>query len=339
MNISVFAYSRQGCRTARQVISHFSGSHITAYTMERFAEPGFFPLGKPAEAFYGSLFAASDVMVFIGSCGIAVRQIARHVKSKQTDPAVLVVDELGTFVIPLLSGHMGGANRQARALANTLGATPVVTTATDINKRFSVDSWAAENGFIIDSMACAKAVSAAILEKDIPMLSDFPVVTDYPNGVIPGNQGDLGIYVGYCEKMPFAQTLRLIPRVLQLGIGCRRNTPASAIREAVEQVFKTHQIDRRAIRCAASINLKADEEGLLQFCREAGLPVSFYSAAELSAVPGDFTPSPFVAKVTGVNNVCERSALLGADRLIVKKTARNGVTVAIAVQNLEVHFG
>ena len=130
----------------------------------------------------------------------------------------------------------------------------------------------------------------------------------------------------------------MIPPVLHLGIGCRKGTGAQTIREAVKAVLEEHNIDIRALKCAASIDLKANEEGLLEFCREQELPVQFYSAEELKAVPGTFTPSEFVQSVTGVDNVCERSALIGAEELIVKKTAWNGVTVALAAEHLEVRF-
>jgi cobalt-precorrin 5A hydrolase len=111
------------------------------------------------------------------------------------------------------------------------------------------------------------------------------------------------------------------------------------IREAVDEVLMEHSIDQRAIKCAASIDLKAEEAGLLQYCGEQKLPVTFYTAEELKAVPGEFTPSVFVQSITGVDNVCERAALIGAEKLIVKKTARNGVTVALAEEHWEVHFG
>lgn len=104
-------------------------------------------------------------------------------------------------------------------------------------------------------------------------------------------------------------------------------------------MFRENHLDFRAVCLAASIDLKQEEPGLLAFCRERELPVKFYSAAQLSAVPGEFTPSPFVRSVTGVDNVCERAALLGAERLLVKKTADCGVTVAVAVEHWEVHFG
>ena len=93
-----------------------------------------------------------------------------------------------------------------------------------------------------------------------------------------------------------------------------------------------------AVKWAASIDLKKEEEGLLSFCKEQGLPLQFYSAEQLLQVPGDFTPSEFVQKITGVDNVCERAALLGAEQLIVKKTAKNGVTVAVAAERTEVSF-
>lgn len=339
MKLAVFAYSRQGCRTARRVLDCFPEAERRCYTMERFGEAGFLPLEKPSEPFYGALFRWADALVFVGACGIAVRQIAPHVRDKGQDPGVICIDELGNFVIPLLSGHIGGANGLARRLAEKLGAVAVITTATDINQKFSVDAWAAEQGFVIDSMALAKAVSAGILEGDIPMCSDFPVVTDLPRGVVPGDQGKLGICVSFQKKEPFERTLRLIPRVLRLGIGCRRGTEAAAIREAVTRVFEVQNLDIRGVKGVYSIDLKAKEPGLLAYCEERGLPAAFYTAEELKAVEGNFTPSEFVRSITGVDNVCERAALLGAGRLIVKKTVWNGVTVAVAAENLEVRFG
>lgn len=337
MKTAVFAYSRQGCQTARRVLEKLEGES-RAYTMERFAEAGFRPLPKPAKPVYGQCFSWADAMVFVGSCGIAVREIAPHVKDKRTDPAVICIDELGRFVIPLLSGHIGGANALAHKLAEELHAVSVITTATDIHRKFSADAWAARNGFAISSMKAAKAVSARILEENVPLASDFPIVTELPAGVIAGNTGKAGIYITYQQKDTCGETLRLIPPVLHVGIGCRRGTASSAIREAVDAVLNAYRIDPRAVKCAASIDLKANEQGLLDFCRENNWPVSFYTAEELQAVAGTFTPSAFVQSITGVENVCERAALMGAKELIVRKTAMNGVTVAVAMEQLEVRF-
>ena len=338
MKIAVFAYSRQGCKTARRVMEYFDGHELQCYTMARFEEPGFGSITRPSKHFYGPIFNSVDAMVFVGSVGIAVREIAPHVRDKTTDPAVVSIDELGRFCVPLLSGHIGGANDLALELANALGATPVITTATDINQKFSVDAWAARNGYVIGSLSRAKAVSAAILEQDIPLKSDYPIVDTLPNGVILGDFGEVGIRISVFKDEPYKQTLRLIPKILHLGIGCRKGTPVETIREAVDEVLLEHNIDQRAIKCAASIDLKAEEAGLLQYCGEQKLPVTFYTAEELKAVPGEFTPSAFVKSITGVDNVCERSALIGAEKLIVRKTALNGVTVALAAEHMEVRF-
>ena len=338
MKRTVFAYSRRGCETAQRVMAALPGDW-RAYAPERLAAGAFAPLPKPSARLYSQRFADSDALVFVGSCGIAVREIAPWVRSKCADPAVLCVDERGSFVIPLLSGHIGGANALARQLAAALDATAVITTATDINGRFSVDAWAAENGMTIDDMAAAKAVSAGILERDIPLRSDFPVSGPLPAGTVPGERGTLGIYITCTTARPFDRTLRLIPRRLHLGIGCRRGASATAIAAAVESVLSRSGLDIRAVKDVASIDLKAEEPGLLEFCSRMGWPVGFYTAEELSAVPGDFTPSDFVRSVTGVDNVCERAALAGGGELIVRKTAADGVTVAAAMEKTEVRFG
>ena len=338
MTAAVFAYSRRGCETARRAAAALPDAGARLFAAARLTEDGFAPIPQPSRTFYGDLFAACDALVFVGSCGIAVRMIAPFVRDKKTDPAVIVIDERGRFVIPLLSGHIGGANALAQRLADALGATGVITTATDINGRFSVDAWAARRGWVIGDMAAAKHVSAAILEGDVPLCSEFPLRPPLPGGVTEGAEGPLGIYVGCRMARPFAETLRIIPKALHLGIGCRRGTPEAVIADAVGAVLEKHGIDPRALKCAASIDLKRDEQGLLAYAETAGLPISFYPADALAALEGDFTPSDFVRSVTGVDSVCERAAMMGAAALLVRKTAKNGVTVALAAGNLEVSF-
>lgn len=338
MKTAVFAYSRRGCALARRVLAAL-GEGGRAYTLPRFGEPGFGEIPQPSGPFYGELFSSMDALIFVGAAGIAVRSIAPFVRSKATDPAVLSLDEGGFFVIPLLSGHIGGGNALARRLAEALGAQAAVTTATDVNARFSVDAWATEQGYVIDDLKAAKAVSAAILEGDVPFCSDLPIVGDLAPGLALGESGPVGIFLGWRKREPFDVTLRLVPRCLRLGLGCRRGTPKTRVAEAVSQVLDENGIDPRAVRCASSIDLKRDEAGLLEYCREMGLPISFHSAGELNNLPGDFTPSAFVQSVAGVDNVCERAALLGGGRLIVRKTAIGGVTVALAAENREVRFG
>ncbi|MBO4330791.1 MAG: cobalamin biosynthesis protein [Oscillospiraceae bacterium] len=339
MKLAVFAYSRRGCDTARRVLSFFPGHDVSLYAPARLEEEGFLPLGQPYVPFYGSLFESCDALIFVGAAGIAVRSIAPHVRDKRTDPAVLCADESGRFVISLLSGHIGGANAMASALADALGATAVVTTATDINRRFSADAWAAENGYAISDMRAAKAVSGAILEGDVPICCSLPVSGELPAGTVPGESGPIGIYIGWEKKEPFDITLRLIPRALHLGIGCRRGVGEETIAKAVDGVLDANGVDIRAVECVSSVDLKADEPGLKAYCENNGLPFIVYGAARLAAVKGSFSSSAFVESVTGVDNVCERAALAEADELLIKKTAIEGVTVALAAKKTEVRFG
>lgn len=208
------------------------------------------------------LFNQMDALVFICATGIAVRAIAPLIKSKLTDPAVIVCDETGQFAISLLSGHVGGANQLTKEIAQVIDAVPVITTASD---------------------------SHAAIE-DIP------------------------------------QTKNLI-----LGIGCRRGVSAETIERVATILLWNEKIPFNRVVEMATIDVKKDEEGLLQFAKIFELPLHFYSAEELKKVKGDFFASEWVSKTVGVDNVCERAAVLcgGKGKLIMKKTARDGVTVAV----------
>ena len=337
MKTAVLAFSARGCETAEKIAACLP--ECRKFTVLRLLREGFSAIPSPSGPFYGELFSEAEALIFVGACGIAVRSIAPFVKSKCTDPAVLAVDEGGQYVIPLLSGHIGGANALSRKLAQQLGAVAVVTTATDCSHKFSVDAWAAANACAISDMGLAKAVSAAILERDLPLYSDFPVQGDYPSGIFPADRGELGVCISSNEKKPFFRTLNLIPRRLHLGIGCRKGTPAEKIAQAVDTVLAEWKLDPRGLRGVYSIDLKREEAGLLSFCAQRGLPGIFYSAQQLNEVEGEFTPSEFVRSITGTDNVCERAALREADTLLVRKTALDGVTVAVAAEEMEVRFG
>ena len=399
MKAAIFAYSKQGCRTAVKVRACLStladipdkkkplaDDDIVIYTLSKFIDTDMNGVRcldihdqehaatgteladnsqnvqrsdnipkEGSDDIYGRLFNSNDALVFVGACGIAVRKIAPYVKDKQTDPAVICIDELGTYVIPILSGHIGGANDMARYIAGQMSSTAVITTATDINGRFSVDSWAAKNGFIIDDIKAAKEVSSAILEQDIQLISEFKIAGQLPAGIRAeegsGNavrsyndnadklRSDIGIYIGCNIRKPFSRTLRLIPKAVHLGIGCRKGTDEDSIRQAVDKVLSEHDIDKRAVKCISSIDIKSGEKGLLDYAEYNNLTINFYSVEELNNIDGDFTSSEFVKGITGVDNVCERAAMMGAEHLLVRKNAVNGVTIAAAIEHMEVHFG
>lgn len=287
-------------------------------------------------------FSQVDALVFIGACGIAVRAIAPLIASKVSDPAVIVLDEQGRHVISLLSGHIGGANALAKRIAKLTGGEAVITTATDVENRFSADAWAAAHDCAIDSMETAQTYAAQILRRDLPLYTAFDVEGELPGGVYPGGCGDLGLTISVKEKdPPFDETLRLIPRIMYLGVGCRRGTPKEKIEAAIRHALELNGIDKRAVCAAASIDVKKDEAGLIACCAEHGWPLTFYSAGELRAVRGTFSASDYVLKTVGVDNVCERAAmaLAGEDaKLLIKKMALDGVTVAAAQKKWSVSF-
>ena len=338
MNIVLIAYTRDGIQTGERITEAFSDFQFRAFAPERISNSIFSRIPSPSEWFYREQFEWADALVFISSCGIAVRMIAPFVKDKTTDPAVLCIDDRGQYVIPLLSGHIGGANDLARKIGKSLNALPVITTATDNHKRFSVDSWASRNGFLIDDMQLAKEISAAILEEDIPFLSEFPLPEHLSNGLVSKTSGRIGIYFGWKAITPFEKTLRIIPKCLHLGIGCRKGISFNSIKESVFTILHREKIDIRAIDLCVSIDLKAEESGLLEFCQYLNIPVAFYTAEELQTVPGEFSHSDFVRKITGVDNVCERAAMKNADRLILTKQVLNGVTAALGAKIKEVSF-
>ena len=283
-----------------------------------------------------------DLIVFVGAAGIAVRAVAPYLMGKAYDPAVIVIDEAGRFVIPLLSGHLGGANALAERLADGLGAQAVITTATDGREVFAVDSWARAHGCVVVDPQHIKYVSGALLRGEtVGVRSDFPVDGRLPAHISLQAEAESGFAIGYDTKAaPFAHTLHLVPRLVHIGIGCRRGTPVERIEAAVRAALDAAGVPRSAVCGAASIDVKRDEPGLLLFSAQAGLPLAFFSAEELRRTAGDFTPSAFVEQAVGVDNVCERAAVCaaGGGRLLCRETARDGVSVALAERPWRARF-
>lgn len=290
-----------------------------------------------------------DGLIFIGACQIAVRAIAPFVRSKKTDPAVIAADECGNYVIALLSGHLGGANELAQKAAEFLNAQAVVTTATDLHKQFAVDVFARKQGLELFPMSAAKAVSAAVLAGEtVGLYTRFPVEKgELPGGLIlwnektKGEKPSVGIVLGIEKTEPvFETTLYLVPKIVTAGVGCRRGKSREAVLERICDAVKQAGIFKEAVGQLASIDLKQNEEGILEAAKELEVPFRTYSSEELLKAKGEFLPSAFVTSVTGVDNVCERSAVLasGQGQLIMKKTAADAVTCALAVRDWSVHF-
>ena len=309
------------------------------YAPERCCLPGLLPLRTPVGDWAAEGFREAQALLFIGAAGIAVRAIAPYVRDKGRDPAVLCVDETGRRVIPLLSGHIGGGAALARRIADLTGGEAVLTAATDVRGCFSPDAWAAENGCAVPVTGQVKAVSAALLDgEEVGLLSDFPVDSPLPRGVAARADTRCGILLSLRFRQAFPHTLWLAPRCLHLGIGCRRGVEAAAVEAQVLAALAACGLPIEGVAGAASIDLKAGEAGLLEFCRKFRLPLALYSAGELASVEGSRAASNFVREVAGVDNVCERAALAGGGGLLLEKTAGGGVTVAVAKREWRARF-
>ena len=288
--------------------------------------------GVSLAAWTAQEFPRQDALIFVGAVGIAVRAIAPHCHSKATDPAVVVVDECGRFAIPLLSGHLGGANDLARDISAVCGAVPVITTATDANGIFAVDEWAKHQNCMVLEPERIKRVSGKLLAGNCTAYwSDFPIEGTAPFGVIPAQTPDASDFA--LTLSPSGDALHLVPRIGVLGVGCKRGTSAQQLETAFASFCETHRLAPQCIISAASIDLKQSEEGLLDFCKNHRWNIQFFSAKQLQTAPGPFTASPFVQSITGVDNVCERAAVLASGGSIrIPKQAGGGVTFALALR-------
>lgn len=352
MKISIICFTLTGQQTGEKLKKALEEQEhaVSLYTKSKYIPES---IKESTKEWAGKQFESADGIIFIGATGIAVRSIAPYVASKKTDPAVLVTDECGKFVISLLSGHLGGANELALQAAEALHAVPIVTTATDLEGKFAVDVFAKKNNCHIFRMKEAKEVSAALLAGEkVGFYSEFPWEGELPDGLVnccglrdenwisenePGtnvqndNQiksaSDLFPKVGIAVTIhknctPFLSTTHVVPPAVTLGMGCRKNKEAGAVEKAMFASLEKNQIYPQAVSCLASIDIKKEEPGFLALAEKIGIPFETFSSEELLAVKGEFTASSFVSRTVGVDNVCERSALKAAQDRICLNTGR-----------------
>ena len=370
MSIIIFSFTAAGTELNRRLCEKLKQNfHIEresnaciGYAPEKYAGEGILPLPADKAALIGSRWGQS-AYVFIGAAGIAVRYIAPWVKDKYTDSPVLVIDEKGQYVIPLLSGHVGGAAALADEVADMIGAVPVHTTATDVQGKFAVDVFARKNGLIITDRKAVKKISAGLLngEKAALYIEDSSVsITGTPPEEIilcesleETEQYSYQIMIAGSSEQPVQDrknevqkperegcSLLLVPRNIAAGIGCRKGIEEAALEKGFLEILAANGLDIRQVKSIASIDLKKDEPALLYLCGKYHIPFKTYTAEELSSISGVTAASDFVKKITGVDNVCERAARLScvSGSLIQGKCIREEMTAALVKCPLEITF-
>jgi cobalt-precorrin 5A hydrolase len=342
--LAIFPITETGYKLARRIALNFSGALV--HRPARLKRGGLARLTALA-------FKDGDALVFICASGIAVRAVAPWLKGKELDPGVVVLDETATFVISLVSGHLGGANVLAKKIAARLGATPVITTATDARGLPCIEELIERFGLAIEDVRKIKAVNSAILRRvPVSIIDADPARLKRMRALKAFNSSGAFRFFRRVPKRPGPgplvfissalitaipaglkrRTLLLRPREFVVGMGCRRGAPAREIERLVKRVFKETGISIKSIRNLATIDIKRDEQGLLEFAERHAFGIEYFKAARLGRVKAPSGVSALVKEATGVGAVSEPAALLssGASRLWVSKKKSKMATVAVA---------
>lgn len=283
--------------------------------------------------FVADCFLQFDALIFIMASGIAVRMIAPCLRDKRIDPAVLVIDDRGHYVISLLSGHVGGANALAKKVAAWIEACPVITTATDVNGVIAFDVFAEENQCEILNRELVKVVSSALAEGHRAGLFTDGIVKALPAYLTWRQEQEVSVVISSkaeWEGSFLGKTLWLCPKNLTLGIGCRKGIQLEELEKVIFHFLRENNRRIEGIRVVASIDKKKEEAALLQFCEKRGLPFVTFPAEKMNQIPVS-SFSAFVKETVGTGNVCEAAAFLAAEgtKIICKKTAYKGITLAL----------
>lgn len=281
-----------------------------------------------------------DGFIFISSTGIAIRMINPYIKDKTKDPAVVVIDDTGRFSISLLSGHIGGANFLAEDIGEFLGSIPVVTTATDNRGIEAIDIFAKRNNYYMEDMKTVRTITSLMVnEKKIGLYTEDDKIIDYPNIIRVKDLSNIdekieGLIVVSSENLKNINmaipTTKLIPRNLNIGIGCRKGVEGEKIIKAIEEAFYYANLSTKGIKAIGTIDFKKNEQGIIHGAKHLNCPMKIFTMEEIKEVEDRFQKSQFVKDTIGVYSVSEPSAYLLGGKIIWKKSKHNGITISIS---------
>ncbi|CAM3790662.1 cobalt-precorrin 5A hydrolase [Mesobacillus zeae] len=352
---AIVAITKHGTLLARKLHVLFENADL--YYMGKFekgdeAEKSITLFNGSVRLLLPSLFGAYKGIILIISLGAVVRMIAPILRDKKTDPGIVVLDDKGEHVISVLSGHLGGANELTAEVAALLGARPVITTASDVQKTIPVDLFGKRFGWVWESAEKLTPVSASVVNEekvvviqesgernwwqhDRPLPANIVIYKSIPEAL--AEKPDAALVVTHRllredEQRILDNGVLYRPKVIVLGIGCNRGTSASEILSVIKETLVELQLSFKSVKAVATIDLKKDEEGLLEAVQEQGWEFRCYTPEELNSVDIK-DPSETVYKYTGAYGVSEPAALLcskESDLELVKKKSGN-VTISVAV--------
>lgn len=324
MKCAVISFTDSGEKIARDIEKGIPNTDLY--------NPKAYPGG--IKALMGMIARKYDRIVFVCAVGIAVRLVAPYIRHKTQDPAVVVVDDMGRYATSLLSGHIGGANDFAKEIAKVLGAQPIITTASEGRGIESVDMFAKRCNLVIESMEDAKSITVLMVNggvlrvvSEIQAMINYPRIseTDYEGCLYITSQKSVSCDKPYCI---------LRPKNLTVGVGCKKGKTRDEILKAIYHVFESNNLSIKSIDSISSIDIKKDEQGLIDACDYLGCRFYTFSKEQIRAVQYRFPGSSFVEDTVGVTCVCEPCAYLTSGEVIVGKTLLDGVTVSVGRKKL-----
>lgn len=314
-----------GKEYAQKLNEKLEGTEIDVFTLKKFEVEGTIQI----EDFTNELaekFNFYDAHIFIMASGIVIRKIANLIGTKDKDPAVLLIDEGKHFVISLLSGHLGGANELTQEVAGILKLVPIITTSSDITGKIAVDTIAQKLNAELEDLKSAKDVTSLIVDgKKVNLL--LPKNVEFKKDKNANSDGL--ILVSNRKKL---EITRICPKNIILGIGCKKDTKAEDILDAIENSLNKHNLDIKAVKHIATVDVKENEIGLLKAAKFLELELKIISREEIKKVEHLFEGSDFVEQNIGVRAVSEPVALLSSSqkgKFIEMKSRHNGITVSI----------
>lgn len=351
---ALVAITKHGVEHARSYTEKFP--YVDLYYMKKFERGD--ESTRHIQLFNGTvrlllpaLFKEYKAVICIISLGAVVRMIAPLLEDKKKDPAVLVIDDKGQYVISVLSGHIGGANALTNEFAEAIGAQPVITTASDVQKTIPVDLFGAKFGWVWDSEDKLTSVSASVVNEehvaivqetgeknwwmyDTPMPENLKIYPSTDLALAAKPNATLLITDRLIE--PYEEELLkngviYRPKSLVLGMGCNRGTSPEEIEELIDETLKELKLSKKSVKAIATIDLKKDEEGLIKVAAKNNWQFVTYTPEQLNEMPLK-NPSKTVFKYTGSYGVCEPAALRYAnvtEWLLEKKKGKNA-TISVA---------
>ena len=338
MRTAIYCVSKTGYKTCLKVKEnvynnlhiYVSGRVANLLNLENENNEDLIVINERVPILLEKTFNKYDLHIFVAATGAVVRIIEGKFKSKDTDPAVITIDDHANFVISLLSGHLGGANEECKKIASGIGAIPVITTASDVGGKIAVDTLSQKIKAKLNDLDGAKRVTSLIVNGE-------NVSLHLPKNIVNHDENSAGAIIVSNRKN--IEISKIIPQNIFIGIGCKRGVSKEHIIEKLKYAMDKQNLELSAIKMAASAWVKSDETGLLEAMKELDIPIKFFEKEEILKLEDLIEEkSEYVKKTIGVYGVSEPCAFLassGKGTFLAKKIKLDGMTLSIFEEEIE----